>query len=373
MKIKNVEFIPLRFELPEPLKLSIGEIRYRPFGIVRIETDEEIIGYGECFVNFPPWTIYEKKFTIEMGIKNLVINENPLNIEKLWWKMYNALYRFGIIWGKGAIMQAIAAMDIALWDIKGKYMNASIFELLGGALREKIPLYATGISMKDPAKDAKDKVKQGYKMLKLRVGFGREKDIGIVRSVREAVGDDIKIMVDANMAWSRDEALKMIRELEKFDLLWVEEPVRADDIKSYKWLSRRIKTPIAAGENAYDIIDFKQLIFSGAVKYVMPDVSKAGGITLMRKIISLIEMQGLYCTPHYYGSDLGFAATLHLIAWGKPCIFTQRDVTKAPLREEILKKRIEIRNGEVEVPKDPGLGVEINEKIIEKYRIDVKY
>ncbi len=371
MRIVDVEYIPLEAELEKPLVLSVGEIRRRPFALVRVETDNGVVGYGEAFANFPPWSIYEKYYTFERGVKPLILGEDPLKIEKVWWKMYTGLYRWGLMWGKGAVMQAISAVDIALWDIKGKVLGEPIYDLLGGLYREEIPLYATGISMDDPVGHAKRLVSKGYRALKLRVGFGVERDLELVRRVREKVGRDVWIMVDANMAWDRWQALRMAKAFEKFDIFWLEEPVRADDYEAMKWLSEKTEIPLAAGENAHDIFDFKALLLEGGIRFFMPDVSKAGGFTGVLRGISLAESLGITCSPHYYGSDLGFAASLHLVASKTICAFIQRDVSPAPLRERVLKTRIRIENGYAHVPRGPGLGVEIDEDVIEEHRVEI--
>lgn len=371
MKITDVKFIPLRYPLKESLRLAWGEMTHRQFALIQIETDEGIIGIGETSVNFPAWSIVERKATVEQGIKPLLLGEDPLRIEKLWEKMYNSLIRLGLLWGKGAIMQAISGADIALWDIAGKALGVPVFRLLGGLYQDRIKLYATGFSLKEPAEGARGCVEQGYRAVKLRIGFDARQDIENVKAVREAIGDEIQLMVDANMAWDRRLAMEMAQTLEEFDLYWIEEPVRCDDLEGMAAVAATTKTPIAAGENAFGRRDFKALLMAHAVDIIMPDVTRSGGLTECRKICSMASTWDVPYSPHHYGSDVGFAASLHLLASTPGGLIMLRDVSPTPLREEVLLEPLKIEGGYAEVPQGPGLGVELDEEIISRFTFEL--
>ncbi|MEM2491440.1 MAG: mandelate racemase/muconate lactonizing enzyme family protein [Candidatus Bathyarchaeia archaeon] len=370
MKITNVELIPIRSKLEKPLRFSFGIIEHRNFALIRISTDEGLEGWGETSVNFPYWSIQERLFTIIYGIKPLLIGENPLEVKRLWRKMISALLNQGLQWGaKGAIYQAISGVDIALWDILGKASGLPLYQMLGGYAKP-IRAYAVGLDPSDQASHAGDCASEGFTAVKVRVGFDERSDLELVRETRRVIGYDVDLMVDANMAWGRHQALKMAKALEEYSLYWLEEPTRCDDLESLKWISERIGIPLAAGENAFDILDAARLIHSRAVRFIMPDVSRCGGITGAQQICNFATAHGIEYSPHAYGTDIALAGALHLMASVPGGVIAPYDVSKCPAKEEIFEKPITIKNGYFEIPSSPGIGIEINEKGLEKFRWD---
>ncbi|MFQ3566987.1 MAG: mandelate racemase/muconate lactonizing enzyme family protein [Aggregatilineales bacterium] len=365
MQITDVRYLALQYPLTTPLKLAWGWMTHRNFALVLIETDAGLTGIGETSVNFPQWSIKERKITIEEGLRPLLIGENPLEIERLWQKLYDALSRLGLLWGKGAIMSAIGGIDIALWDLAGKAYGLPLYALLGGRVAERIPLYATGFDLKTPQRY----VDQGYRALKMRVGFDVKQDLMNVEAVRKAIGDDIALLVDVNMGWSRQQALALAPHYEAFDLYWLEEPVRSDDLDGYRLLKARTSIPLAAGENAFDRADSQTLLETGALSYLMPDPTRAGGLSEVKRICSLSWNYSIPYSPHHYGSDVGFAAALHLMASTPNGDYLLRDVTEVPLREDILKTPIRIEDGFACLSDAPGLGIELNPQAVEAYQI----
>jgi len=368
MRITDVRLVSLYSPLKEPMRLSVGTLEKRPFALIEVHTDEGIIGLGETFVNFPPWSIDERKVTLE-NVKKLLLGEDPTNIEALWKKMYASLVKMGLQGGcKGAIIQVISGIDIALWDILGKVKNQPICKLISNSPKQKLRLYATGLSASDPVGHAKRLVSEGYDTLKLRIGFDPEKDVELVKSVREAVGKDVRLIADANMAWDYEKALEMVKRLERYELFWLEEPIICDDLDGMSRLAAELDTWIGAGENAYGLAEFERMIKKRAADVLMPDVSKTGGITEGVRIAKLINSSGLPFSPHFYGSEVGFAATLHFVAATEGCLIVQRDISDVPLFKDMLKEPIRIEDGYVEVPNGPGLGIELNWEKLEKYR-----
>lgn len=365
MKITSVRYLALQYPLAAPLKLAWGWMTHRNFALVLIETDAGLTGIGETSVNFPQWSIKERRSTIEEGLAPLLIGENPLEIERLWHKLYDALVRLGLLWGKGAIMSALGGVDIALWDLAGKAYNLPLYALLGGQVTDRVPLYATGFDLKTPQRY----VDQGYRALKMRVGFDAKQDLLNVEAVRKAIGDDIALLVDVNMGWTRQQALALAPRYDAFGLYWLEEPVRSDDLEGYALLRARMTTPLAAGENAFDRADSRALLETGALRYLMPDPTRAGGLSEVKRICSLAWLYGVPISPHHYGSDVGFAAALHLIASTAGGDYLLRDVTEAPLREHILKTPIRIEDGFAYPPDAPGLGIELNLEAIAAYQV----
>jgi L-alanine-DL-glutamate epimerase-like enolase superfamily enzyme len=365
MKITDVRYLLLQYPLTTPLKLAWGAMTKRSFGIVLIETDRGLTGIGETSVNFPHWSVKERQATIEDGIRPMLLGEDPLRIEYLWEKMVKALGRLGLLWGKGAVMSAVGGVDIALWDIAGKAYDLPIWALMGGKVADRIPLYATGF---DPAAPQRY-VDQGYRALKMRVGFNAQEDLASVHAVRHAVGDAVDLMVDVNMGWSRREALELAPRYEELNLYWLEEPVRSDDLAAYELLAAKVKIPLAAGENAFDCADSRALLQTNAICYIMPDATRAGGLTEVKRICNLARLDGVPYSPHHYGSDVGFAAALHLMACTPSGGYLLRDVTDVPLRERILKEPLVIEDGFARVPDAPGLGVELNEEVVQQYAV----
>lgn len=367
MKITEVRFVALRFPLAEPLRLAWGPMTHRQFGLIVIETDAGITGLGETSVNFPHWSLKERRATIEDGLRNLLVGEDPLRIEALWEKMYRALIRLGLLWGKGAILSAIGGADIALWDIAGQAYGVPVYAMLGGQLRDRVPLYAVGFSIVDPVRGAQEWIAKGYRAIKLRVGFDPEQDLRLVDDMRQALGLEVDLLVDANMGWDLRLARRMVAALEPYKLYWIEEPLRCDDVAGLAQLAVQTETPIAAGENAFDRDDVKALLVAGAVDMLMPDPTRAGGLTECRKLCALAQTWGVPYSPHHYGSDVGFAAALHLLASTPGGGYMLRDVSPVPLREEILAERLVIEDGEALVPDGSGLGVKLNREVVERY------
>lgn len=376
MKITDVEFIPLKYPLQKPIPFSLGTMTHRQFALVRIHTDEGLTGVGETSVNFPFWSLTERAATVEGGIKPLLLGENPLEVERLWEKMYRSLIRLGLQWGaRGPIFQAISGADLALWDILGKAMEQPVYRLLGGSGAEPISMYATGLDTDDLPRAAREAYKEGFAAIKLRVGFDEEKDAENIRAVREAVGDSVAILVDANQSFERTEAMRFAAAVES-DLGvagaaegWLEEPIRLDDLCGYETLRSSTRLRLAGGENAFGREDFLPLLERRIFDVLMPDVTRAGGLTECRKICALCRHYGIPYSPHHYGSDVGFAASLHLVASAPGSEVMLRDVAPVALREEILATPVKLENGHAIVPGHPGLGIELNMESVEKYKV----
>lgn len=370
MKITNVELVPLRSKLEKPLRFSFGTVEYRNFALIRISTDEGIDGWGETSVNFPYWSIQERLFTINYGIKPLLIGEDPLDVKRLWGKVVSALLKQGLQWGaKGAIYQAISGVDMALWDILGKAFGLPIYRMLGGDAKP-IRAYAVGLDPSDQAGHASNCVSDGYTAVKVRIGFDEKSDLELVKETRRVIGDGVDLMVDANMAWERQQALKMAKALEGYSLYWLEEPIRCDDIEGLKWLSERIEIPLAAGENAFGIFDAASLIRSGAIRFVMPDITRSGGITEVQRICNFAAAYNVEYSPHAYGTDVALAGTLQLMASVPGGVIAPYDVSKCPAKQEILEEPIIVKKGYFQIPSKPGIGIAIDERGLEKFRWD---
>lgn len=370
LKITQIRFVLCGYALPTPIPLSCGSLTHRNFGLVFVETDAGITGIGETSVNFPPWCVHERRATIEDGLATLLISENPLDVGRLHDKMVNATRAFTRMWAEGAIAQAISGVDIALWDIAGKFYGVPIWQLLGGRYREEIACYAVGFNAVDPGAGALDMKARGYTHAKMRIGFDDAVDIRKAKAMREAVGSDFGMMIDANQAFDLPRARRVMRELEALDLFWLEEPLLSDDIEGYLALRREFpKIPLAWGENAFRLSDHRDFTAEDAVQFVMPDPCRSGGMTTATRMCEAAAERGIPFSPHHYGSDIGFAAALHLAASRPNFSIMLRDEAPVPLRGDVLKVPFEVANGVVRVPDGPGLGIELNMSAIQSATI----
>lgn len=367
MKITDVKFIPLKCKLPKPVKFSLGVLTHRNFALVKVETDAGISGWGEAFVNFPSWAIYERGATVEHGLKPILIGENPLDPEGLTYKALLKLYRLGLQWGaRGCIYQALSAVNMALWDIKGKVEGKPLYELLGGE-RRRVPLYAIGMDMSDLNSSLPYCLRLGFRALKIRVGFDKEGDLALMRKARSIVGRDIKVYVDANQGWDKEDACEMALRMEEAGADWIEEPTLCEDLETMSKIAEKLTIPLAAGENYFGVSDFKKALELRAIDIGMPDITRVGGVEEMKRVCELLRERGLPYSPHFYGSDVGFSATLHFASSVPGGLEVPRDVSLTPLREEVLKTPLEITEGYAIPPDAPGLGIEVDEDALSRY------
>lgn len=268
--------------------------------VVEIFTDSGLVGIGNAALS-PRVT----KQTIDLYLAPLLIGADPWDIEFLWQHMYRRTMAFG---RKGIGMVAISALDIALWDLLGKSAKQPAYRLLGGRTKPRIPVYASrlySMPLDQLAAEAKKYRDEGYKAMKLRFGWGptdgaegMHKNVALIRTVRETVGDGIDIMADAYMGWTLDYAKRMLALLEGFNLRWLEEPVIPDDIHGYAELKSYGKIPIAGGEHEFTLYGFRQLLDARAVDYIQFDTNRVGGLTQARKIAALAEAHSIPVIPH---------------------------------------------------------------------------
>lgn len=370
MKIIDVQTIPLS----APLSIPIGRSQNYSYSakhaaLVKIYTDEGIIGIGDALTPKGPKSVCA---IIEEIIKPELIGQEPTEIEVLWEKMYQTTRSLGC--NKGFMMMAIAAIDIALWDILGKTLGMPVYKLLGGSFRKNIKTYASslyfaGRNTKELVEAAECFIKDGFTAIKLKVGAGLKRDIENVKALRKAIGDDIDLMVDANGGYDRFTAIKIGREFEKYNVFWFEEPISNEDIDGYIEVSRALDMPVAAGECEFTRYGFKEFLARGAIDIVQPDVSKAGGLSECRKIANIASAFNIPYAPHVWGSAVSHIATLHLAAAIPNFLICEMDRLPNPLREELIVTPMEFQNGYIKVPEEPGLGIELNEEILKKYSI----
>ncbi len=380
MKIIDVQVIVLKS--PESYGASTrGEevrgIKY--LGIVKVQTDAGISGYADletqphvakAIVEAPS----EGSVSGFFGLRSILLGEDPFEVERLWHKMYMGSVYYG---RRGAVMQVISGIDIALWDILGKAVRQPVFKLLGGGYRDKVMAYASTLFRSTPegmADASRWYLEQGYKAVKFGWGvFGEdpELDVELVLAARKALGDRTELLIDSGWYVHRTakEAIQMVKRLEQFRPFLIEEPLPPEDYEGYAQLSGAVDTLIACGEQEATEWGFNTLIERAQIDVVQPDLSRCGGFTAGRKIVHMAELHNRLCIPHSWTSDLLTAASLHLNAFMRRAVFQEFNVTSGPLSRDLCVNPLQLEDGMLRIPQGPGLGVEVNEATIEKYRV----
>jgi len=380
MKIVDLAIHVLKSPLAEPFAFSQGWVRQRSATLVEVRTDKGISGWGEAFAQgLEPPEIAAT--VIDTALRPLVVDADPLDTEVLWHRMYNATRDYG---RKGSVVSAISAVDIALWDIAGKFHDVPIYKLLGGAFRTRVQPYATGFyrikGQGEATRLAEEAIRHfeaGFSLMKVKLGYGVEDDVACMEAIGRAIqGKPITLMVDTNHAYGRAEALKLGRALEEYDLRWYEEPVVPEDVQGYAELRSKLSMPIAGGENEHTLYGFRELLAAGAVDVAQPDVGSCGGLSAARHIVALAQSHGVQVNPHVWGSAIAQAASLQLLAAlpvAHHSLFAQQPVleydrSSHPFRQHLIRQPIEQRDGWVEIPSAPGLGVEVDRAALDRYR-----
>ena len=380
MRITNIEGFNLSSPLERPFGWSNGWISARVVGLLKIETDEGITGWGEGYVG-------ARGDFVKQLFGDLLIGADPLNRNALWQGMFDRVYNGNNAGGFGG--SAISAVDIALWDIAGKAAGQSVSDLLGGRIRDKVAVYATGLYYTEgefPTRlldEATMYVELGFKGMKTKIGgLPIAEDVRRVAAIRGAIGDDIRLMVDANQAYPASTAIRIGNELATYDITWFEEPVNAKDVDAYLQVQAAVPMPVAGGENLRTRYEFKDFFARRAYDIAQPDVVNAGGITEMRNIAMTANSYGILVNPHVWGSPVMIAASLHLASTIPPCppAYEPRpyeqepvmefDRTPSGIREGITAEPFDQQDGFVTVPTGPGLGVEIDEDAVRRLASD---
>ena len=380
MLITNIEGFNLSSPLERPFGWSNGWISARVVGLLKIETDEGITGWGEGYVG-------ARGDFVNQLFGDMLVGADPLNRNALWQGMFNRVYNGNNAGGFGG--SAISAVDIALWDIAGKAAGQSVSDLLGGRIRDKVAVYATGLYYTEgefPTRlldEATMYVELGFKGMKTKIGgLPIAEDVRRVAAIRGAIGDDIRLMVDANQAYPASTAIRIGNELAAYDITWFEEPVNAKDVDAYLQVQAAVPMPVAGGENLRTRYEFKDFFARRAYDIAQPDVVNAGGITEMRNIAMTANSYGILVNPHVWGSPVMIAASLHLASTIPPCppAYEPRpyeqepvmefDRTPSGIREGITVEPFDQQDGFITVPTAPGLGVEIDEDAVRRLASD---
>lgn len=361
MKITDVkvDIINMPFgkkDIPVPTRTS------RLVAIVRVMTDEGITGIGESFALLEGAASSVAK-VVDAMIKPGAIGKDPMAITSLWEELFHTFYPTGY---GGISISALSGFETALWDIKGKALNVPVSQLLGGPAQEKIRGYASLAHYSSPreiATAAEKAAKMGFTAIKLH-----EVDVESAAAARKAVGDRIDLMVDVNCRWDVVDAIRMGYEFEPYHLYWYEEPIfPADDYEGLARVRNSLKIPIAAGENVYTAQKFSYFIKSGAVDFLQPSMFRIGGILQVKKVFTTGSVFNCKVVPHSWVIGPAMAATLQ-VCFSEPAAFlieTAIDTTEA----ELFINPLRAKNGYWELPRGPGLGIDLDEEVIKRYLV----
>lgn len=370
LKIVEIKAFPASFPVPKEsqVTLGIGTSIKRDAVVVKVTTAGGLVGWGEAHHGRAHTAVAK---LIETTLKQLVTGMDAADVVGVWAKIYK--YQLGSHGMGAATCLAMSGIDCALWDIRGQAAGMPIYKLLGGAFRG-IPAYAGGVSLGyQPAQQLIDETRKnialGYKAIKLRVGDTPRRDLERMSAVRNAIGDDIAILTDANTGYTVADARAVMPGMDELNIGWLEEPFPAHDYRSYRQASAYGVTPLAAGENHYTRFEFNRVIEDGSISILQPDLSKTGGLTEALRIAAMASAYKLPIHPHSSMTGLNHAISIHFLAAIDNGGYFEGDVSKAnKFRDELVSTPYTVdKDGKVWPVDKPGLGLEVDENFLLKH------
>ena len=391
MQIRDVRTISVEYTLPRPVFDANYTMASKPALLVEVETDTGLVGLGEAAHFGGP--LVSTATVIEQELRPHLLGQDSRETERLWELMHRRAYKHA---RGGIVIAAISGVDIALWDLRGKLAGMPLWRLLGG-YRRRVPAYATGgfyaegKGVRELADEMRAYCRHGFRAVKLKVGrnsgiegsplramadrgvceVSLAEDLARVRAVREAIGPDVRLMVDANGAWDVPTAVRMGRLLEELDVYWFEEPVWPDDLAGSAEVASKVAIPIAGYETcSYGTVSFRDYIRARAVHFVQPDVAWAGGLTETLKIAHLAQAANLPLAPHIHGSAVAVAAAVHLLGAVRNGSMAEMVFPAHPLMGDLVREPLVVDGaGEIDLGERPGLGIELDPDAVKRYRV----
>lgn len=347
--------------------------------VIKISTDEGITGIGE--VDSAPEAVKalvdrKSSHAIAGSLHDLLIGEDPRDVARLWQKLYRGLIYIG---RRGIALHALSGIDIALWDIAGKAAGKPVHELLGGAKRDKVRAYASML-MPDTTEVVRERIAKlrgdGFTAVKLGwgvLGQDADHDIALAAAAKEAAGDGVEIMIDSGLGYVADAktAIRVGRAYEEIGIYWFEEPFEPDEYEAYAELADAVDIRVAAGEQDTTVWGFRELIERGHVDLIQPDVTRCGGITEWLRIAALAREHGVETVPHAWKSGIIKAASLHCNAVIPDALFQEYCIAETPINQTLTTERLPIdEDGFLAIPTAPGIGVTLDDEVVERYRVN---
>jgi len=369
IRISDVIAHPLTQTLPQPTVTSWGKYSEVSIVLVEVRTDAGIVGVGETLARFAPKAYAE---AIETLLKPRLVGQNPTDIAALWRSMRRALSgRSG-----GMLFEAIAGVDIALWDILGKVANMPIHRLLGGMGRTEVPCYAASVNWGDDAfmeRGLDRYLEKGFPRIKVKIANPVKDACRRIALMRKRAGDDVDLCVDSNWAYSLEEAVEVGRALTDNGYFWFEEPLRPEDEAGYEELHRRCATPLAAGESNYTLDQTMRLVSNRTLSFIQPDVARSGGISETRRMAEFAAAHDVQYAPHIGMSGIICeTASVHLAAAMPNIKAMECETDASPFKTAITGAAPGAdrqKNGMLPVPTGPGLGVEVDWEAVKRLRV----
>lgn len=355
--IRRVAAHVLRWPVETPVRTSFGVMHDRPMVLVEVEAEDGLTGWGEVWCNFPAVGAEHRARLVE-SVFAPMLQGRGVEPSEAFQDLTAKTSVLAIQAGEpGPIAQCIAGIDMALWDLAARRAGEPLWRFLGGEDGD-IGVYASGLNPDEPDKLALDKREEGYTAFKLKVGFGAERDLANLRALRDALGSAARLMVDANQAWTFEEARAMLPRLEGYALDWIEEPLRADTpLAAWRELAAHSGVKLAGGENMAGDTQFDAAIASRAFGVIQPDMAKWGGFSGCLPVARRIIAAGLRFCPHYLGGGVGLLASGHLLAAAGNGGVLEIDANPNPLRSALCGALATVRNGRATLSEEPGLGV----------------
>lgn len=375
-RIAEIRTHLLEHRLEEPFESSFSRFEARSHCLVEVTTEDGTSGWGECL---GPMRL---NAAVVAAMAPLLLGRDALDHERLWLHLYSQFRDQG---QRGLAVTALSGLEIALWDLKGRHFEAPVHRLLGGAFRTQVPAYATGgfrRAARAPAdrpaylaEEAAGYVGEGFGAVKIKIGYGVAEDLAAIRAVREAIGPEAGLMIDANHGYDALEAVALGRVAASCDIGWFEEPVVPEDPDGYRTVRAGQQIPVAGGETWFTRWGFRDAVAGRALDILQPDVCAVGGLSEACRVSTLAETFGLRLVPHVWGTGVALAAALQFLAVlpDAPPRHAPRqpllefDRTENPFRQAVLTRPIEHRGGLVAVPEGPGLGIEIDRAALARY------
>lgn len=375
MSIKKVSVFPLGYQEPN------DDDAWRYVVLVRLETGDGVVGWGECITQFREAT-FATAALIEHGLAEVVVGQDPLNVETLWEALRQRVWWYGDTGGIAAF--AISAIDMALWDLKGKLLNVPLYVLLGGKQQERLPVCASthpkASDIDAMAAELAAHIANGYQLVK--VGFGKKghanlgvdarRDIAFVRAVRAAIGPDAGFIVDigAKMHWTLPYAVQMAQAFSESKLTWLEDVFHPDNLDDFVHLRRAVpELMIGFGERFWNLNDYHRLLQAGVCDVILIDPGRTEGITGMQRIIQLAARYHVKVDAHSWSSAINAAASLHLMMCATNASIFEWKTLPNPMMNELVRQPLGHKDGWIHAPEGAGLGVEVNEATVEKYHL----
>ncbi len=372
MKITAVEPIVLRMDRVDVSRVDGTQDAF----LLRLHTDEGLVGIGEADTSpYLARTMIEMPSShgVARGLAEVLVGEDPSGIDRLWDVLYRATYHYG---RGGVALHVMSAIDVALWDLAGKVAGQPVCELLGGRTVDRVPVYASEVmpeTTDEVRRLAEAIVAAGYGAFKLGWGpLGRDlgHDVELATAAREVLGPERQLMIDGGMGYTVESALDLLDQLDDVRLYWLEEPLAADDYDGYRRLSDSTDVRIAAGEADSGLEPYRRLVERGHVNVLQPDLARCGGFTVGKGIARLSAEHGVEAVPHCFSTGVLVAASLHFTAALERPTWSEYSVADSPFVNGVLAEPFELRDGALDVPTGPGLGIELDEDVLRAMRVN---